>query len=207
MIPYDQIADQLQTGDIVLFQGVSLESRLIEDIDRSRYSHVGIAVRLPGYDGPLLWSSDTIATLKDAVDNRPQAGVHLIGLRETLTFLRNETNSQKKPPYTFARRALTTSRDAGFDQALEAFMRSVDGRAFPSLKKMAEHFIEGSLGIKVSLRTFFCAELAADTYVHLGLLPKSRLINSYSPGTFAQGHGLQLTGGAALGPEQAFSYP
>ena len=110
MIPYDQIADQLQTGDIVLFRGVSLESRLIEDIDRSRYSHVGIAVRLPGYDSPLLWSSDTIATLKDAVDNRPQAGVHLIGLRETLGFLLNETNSQKKPPYTFARRALTTSR-------------------------------------------------------------------------------------------------
>lgn len=207
MVPYEQIADQFQTGDIVLFQGVSLESRLIEDIDRSRYSHVGIAVRLPGYDAPLLWSSDTIATLQDSIDNRPQAGVHLIGLRDTLAYLLNETSTQKKPPYTFTRRALVATRDAGFDQALEAFMHSVDGRAFPSLKKMAEHFLEGSLGIKVSLRTLFCAELAADTYVHLGLLPKSRLVNSYSPGTFSESHGLQLTGGAALGAEQSFSYP
>ena len=207
MTSYDQIANDFQTGDILLFAGVSLESRLIEDIDRSRFSHVGIAVRLPGYDAPLLWSSDTIATLKDPLADKPQAGVHLIDLRDTLAFLLNETTSQKKPPYTFARRALTANRDVKFYQDLQAFMQKIDGRAFPSLAKMAEHFLEGKLGIRVSLRTFFCAELIADTYEHLGLLPTKRLINSYSPGTFAQGHSLHLIGGGALGPEQPFTYP
>jgi hypothetical protein len=204
---YAQIADQFQTGDIVLFEGVSLESRLIEDIDRSRFSHVGIAVRLPGYDAPLLWSSDTIATLKDPLADKPEAGVHLIDLRETLTFLLNETTTQKKPPYTFARRALTADRSVKFYQDLQAFMHTIDGRAFPSLAKMAEHFLEGNLGIRVSLRTFFCAELVADTYEHVGLLSNKRLVNSYSPGTFAQNHSLTLLSGASLGAEQPFSYP
>jgi len=203
---YDQIASTLQTGDILLFDGVSLESRLIEDIDRSRFSHVGMAVRLPGYDAPLLWSSDTIATLKDPLADKAHAGVHLLDLRQTLQFLLEETTREKKPPYSFARRALTATRDLKFYQALEAFMHKIDGRAFPSLAKMAEHFLEGTLGIKVSLRTFFCAELIADTYEHLGLLPTKRLVNSYSPGSFAQEHPLQLID-ARLGPEEPFTYP
>lgn len=45
-VAYSSIKDQLQTGDVILFHGPSAESVLIEKLDKSPFSHVGIVVYL-----------------------------------------------------------------------------------------------------------------------------------------------------------------
>ena len=46
--------DFLQTGDIILFQGRSFLSYLLEYFGRSPYSHVGMIVRNPSFLNPAL---------------------------------------------------------------------------------------------------------------------------------------------------------
>lgn len=41
---YDDIRNQIQNGDVLMYRGRSLESRIIMFVTRSRYSHAGIAV-------------------------------------------------------------------------------------------------------------------------------------------------------------------
>ncbi len=41
---YKDVRDQIRDGDVLLFQGTSLFSRLIRRFTRSRYSHSGLAV-------------------------------------------------------------------------------------------------------------------------------------------------------------------
>ncbi len=90
--------------------------------------------------------------------------------------------------------------------SLENFMRDMDGRAFPPLEQMAEHFIAGKMHIGTDTRAFYCSELATATHVHLGLLPKDTLINSLSPGGFSSSNHLPLQENARTG-QRNLLYP
>ena len=50
MRPYDSIRHQLDSGDLVLFRGDSVYSRIIQRPTRTAWSHVGLVLRLPEYD-------------------------------------------------------------------------------------------------------------------------------------------------------------
>lgn len=53
-LDYQQVRDAIEDGDVLLFQGASLFSRLIRWATRSRYSHSGIA----------LWWNDRLMVLE-----------------------------------------------------------------------------------------------------------------------------------------------
>ena len=204
MTTYSDIKDKIQTGDIFLFHGPGLESELIEVVDGTSFSHVAMGVRLPGHTEPLLWTSDEIVSLTDQIDQGKRGGVHLLDAKSVFEVCMERKYKNNKH-YKFAWRSLeNVARDDAFMKLLETFMREVDGRAFPSLEEMVIHFIEGKLGIETNTRTFFCSELATDTYVHLELLPSDTIINSLSPGDFSSAHKLPLQKGAQLGNEVFF---
>ncbi len=203
MKTWADISNTVDSGDVFLFHGPGLESEIIEDIDHTPFSHVALGVRLPGYEHPLLWTSDEITTLTDQLDHGKRAGVHLLEAKPVFELCMKRSYSNGKH-YRFAWRQLHADRNARFLSALEHFMRDVDGRAFPSLEQMAAHFTEGKLDIATNTRTYYCSELATDTYVHLGLLPADTLINSLSPGDFSSSNHLPLRNGASLDPEIMF---
>ncbi|WP_457674257.1 hypothetical protein [Thiolapillus sp.] len=204
MTTWNDISGNVDSGDIFLFHGPGLESEIIEDVDGTPFSHIALGVRLPGHQHPLLWTSDEITTLTDQLDHGKRSGVHLLDAKSVFELCMKRRYSNGKH-YRFAWRRLHVDRNARFMKALEDFMRDVDGRAFPSLEEMAAQFAEGKLDIGTNTRTFYCSELATDTYVHLGLLPADTLINSLSPGDFSSSNRLPLQSGATLDRELWFT--
>jgi len=205
-LEYSAIKDDLATGDIILFHGPSAESEIIEKIDHSPFSHVGIIVRLEGteHNRPLLWESSEITELTDFETGGKRSGVHLVDLEKVLQHCLNHPSKSGKK-YTFAWRKLDAGQTENLKKNFENFMSQVDGRAFPSLAQMAEHFLEGRMEIKSNMRTYFCSELASDTYMNLNLISKEHPPNYYSPGSFSEEHfELEMLNGAQLDPEKYF---
>lgn len=85
---YEDIRDQLKTGDILLFSGKGGISDGIKFFTRSQYSHVGMVYRL---DDPLdpngtvfCWESTTLSDLADADTGKLTKGVQRVELSERL---------------------------------------------------------------------------------------------------------------------------
>ena len=56
-IAYDDLVPRLRTGDVVVFHGVSLASRVIERVTGSRYSHAAMVYRPDPNEPPMLWET------------------------------------------------------------------------------------------------------------------------------------------------------
>ncbi len=194
---YEDISPFFETGDLLLFHGPGPLSRFIEDCENAPISHAATIIRLPNHDRPLLWTSDELKDIVDVLDGKKHEGVHLLDLQAVL----NITSSRKfhdGQHYTYFWRKLNCDRNEAFMQSLDAFMKSVDDDAFPSLFNMFFHFAEGRLGIATQSKSFFCSELVTATYKSVGLLPADLLKNSLSPGDYYTGHGVDLQNGATL---------
>ncbi len=208
MTTLNTIISELSTGDLILFHGFGIESEIIEFVDDSPYSHVAMVMKIPELsDKPLLWSSDEITTLNDFLNSGLHAGVHLMDLRSVLDLTASRTN-KKNQHYTYSWRKLNYNKNESFMKTLETFMRSVDGRAFPTLEGMAEHYAEGKLGKRANQKTFFCSQLATNTYIHVGIFPNSLIDNSVAPGDFGDNHSSKLPwqNNASLAKEVHFTH-
>ena len=67
MKKYEDIRENLKTGDIVLFSGKGGISHGIKLVTNSKWSHVGMVLRLPdskaAYDGPLGHNEEDLSSL------------------------------------------------------------------------------------------------------------------------------------------------
>lgn len=208
MPSFASIADDLGTGDLILFDGPFLDSREIELIEsvlekshQGFASHVAMIVRLPDCPEPLLWESSLVRTLNDHLTGKPAPGVHLLTARELIQHCGDQE-------YTFACRHLNPRPTDTQEAALARYLTRTDGKRFPSLAAMALHVLAGrALGLPDWTGTFFCAELVAATYIALGLLPAKPVPNRYFPSDFCSANSdkLPLQGGFALSPDQVFT--
>ena len=207
MTTLKDIISELSTGDLILFHGFGIESEIIEFVDDSPYSHVAMVIKMPGIDKPLLWSSDEITTLNDYLNQGLHAGVHLMELQKVLDLTASRTN-KKGEHYTYSWRKLNYPKGDKFMHTLETFMRSVDGRAFPTLDDMALHYAEGKLGKRADQKTFFCSQLATNTYIHLDIFPDSLIDNSVAPGDYGDSNSDKLPwqNNASLAKEVYFTH-
>ena len=62
---YGNIRPTLETGDIVLFSGKGGISTGIKWITNSKWSHVGMVLKLTQFDAVLIWESTTLSDIKD----------------------------------------------------------------------------------------------------------------------------------------------
>ncbi len=192
MTTLKDIISEFATGDLILFHGFGMESEIIEFVDGSPYSHVAMVMKFPQlHDKPLLWSSDEITTLDDYLNKGLHPGVHLMDLQKVLDLTASRTN-KKGEHYTYSWRKLNYPSINDKLALLQKFMRSVDGRAFPTLEGMALHYEEGKKGIRANQKTFFCSQLATNTYIHLGIFPDSLIDNSVAPGDYGDNHWQKL---------------
>ena len=202
-VPYEHLRPGLQTGDLVLFHGLDLESALIEFLEHSQWSHVGMVVRLPCLNYPLLWESTPLHFLTDPLLHQAKSGPRLVSLDDRLRL------SLDRGLYNrFMVGHLQVSRNPDMLSALTRFIAEVHRLSFPGSWEMLKEFLEGRLLNRQpeTRRSFYCAELVAESYMRMGLLPDSPPSNAYLPKDFtAQGH-LPLLQGARLAPSLPFSY-
>lgn len=203
-VPFDDVVDILQTGDLLLFQGENTISREIEIATGSPFSHCAMVIRHSLRDVPMIWQAGPGGIVVDPVEHVKHGGAQLGDLREALALMED-------PKYhdTCFLRRMTVERPEGFDDAALAVVAELDGRPFPSIRDMVEHFVLGKLlHIVTNEKTMFCAELVARTYMGMALLPPAPPANGYAPGAFgAKNRSLRLEKAANLGPEIRIERP
>lgn len=223
---YKSLSGTLKTGDIILFCGGSGISKVIEKLEHTQWSHVGMIV-LPEdikpimecENKPILWQSSPALNIRE-VQNKPgSCGPELVYLDELLSLLKNYH-------YTVAVRRLDAHRTETMLSNLNSFISKVHMEGFPSIRKLAVEFLKATLKEKTThaiikiLRllkqlaglfkkkqteflcckagTFFCSELIAQSYIEMGLLPAYEVAGSYSPKSFSSQGNLVLSNNAHL---------
>jgi hypothetical protein len=185
-ISYHQVKDSLKTGDLLLFHGLGQVSHLIELLEWSYWSHVGMVV-LPkdvGLEGdePLFFESTSSGDgIIDVISGVSQeSGVMLVPLSERISVdLEKDFDNHFKVKYLS--RGLTTEELV----TLKVFVLSVHGNKFPSDEDLLKYYFEGRLrNVPMPGNEMFCSQLVAQTFMSLGFISPDYVANGYSPQDF-----------------------
>ena len=176
-----------QTGDLILFHGTgNLFSWFVEFFTGSQYSHIGIILKNPKFqgvelepaeDGLYLWQSG-ISEYTDAEDNEMKLGVQISPLYKEL----------KNYQGTLYYRKLSLSSDLILDdKKLSEIHSVVHNRPYDlNPKDWVEAFFEKNKGDLKTEKRFWCSALVAYVYIKLGLLPADLNWSFVIPEYFAQ---------------------
>lgn len=207
---FDQIKNDLKTGDIFLAHGDTTIAEFIEIFTDSEYSHSGMVVLAKdigledcGAD-VLLWESTRDTHLKDIITKKNKAdqkyvgGTFLVSLRE-----RMEMDLEKKTDAPFFIRKLNYDRPPEMYSTLKSIIHDKCNAFFPGDILFAKEYIEGKdLNILANTdKDFFCSKLLAFNYQNFGLLDMKKVCNGYSPESFGSKHMNKLLKGAFLDSE------
>ena len=201
------IADTITCGSVLLCSGTAAESRLIEEVDRTDFSHSAMIVRFHGDPKLYLWTADTVDKLEDQIhkeSNLDHPGTHLLVLKDYLAKLDQFYPSPDGSTYRFAAARL---QDVDVDEKkLWSVMYEYDGTPFPPTKQEFLHWVEGQADIDSGMMNSFCAQMVANTYQKMGWLKLNHPPNYYNPGSYAKTEKInaEMTGGARLEPPQYF---
>ena len=195
--PKQSLADvlpQVRTGDIFVFHCDATESRLIDIVTDSWFSHAAMAVVHPDDGQVLIWQTDPGAIVEDPISHTSHAGAQLGDLAAEVEETARTWGDQ---PYW---RSLSWERPAGFDEAVATALVGLDGTKYPSMLGMVIEYLAGRKDIPDTSGTMFCSEMIAATYQRIGLLGTEHPANHYRPKDFSSepGADLPLLGGATL---------
>lgn len=193
MYTYREVRPDIDTGDLVLFSGKGGVSVGIRWVTRSRWSHVGMALRVPEWNIILLWEATPFSNVPDVESGRLRQGVQLTPLSEQL----------KRYEGTAAIRHLHVHRTPEMLSALQNYRKEVKGRPYEQSRlELIRSAWDGPFGAnKEDLSSLFCSELVAEAYQRMGLLPDHPPSNEYTPANFSEKAELNLLRGT-LGPER-----
>ncbi|EGW37142.1 hypothetical protein [Desulfosporosinus sp. OT] len=182
---YDELKTKVNTGDLILFEGEYSISKTIERLEGCPYSHVGMVIRVEGFEDPLFFEATTLTNLEDQVTDNPNktlAGPKIVNLYERLKHYGEDVKPYVPPK--FAYRPLHVDR-AGMTDALLVLHKSYYGIADPKEIQMIWEVILGRwFRIKAKKNNFFCSEWIALAYQALGLINTKYPYNSYMPKDF-----------------------
>jgi hypothetical protein len=203
--PYSQIRSQLGTGDIFFLHGTSAAGVMIEKLEELAhwppFSHVGMVVKdgndlylfdAPGGGDcfPDPYSSDRDNRTYGWPGTPVHAGLRVSVLDDVLAYYITKVDVGG-----FWLRQLTPAVTQDRFEALRRFINRVDGMSFPAGPgKDPDTQMESGLGFSFAAGqdrgslyygTYFCAQLVADAYMHMGLLEMEVFPpNGYSPAAF-----------------------
>ena len=193
---YEEVRPNLKTGDIVLMGGSSIFSRAIRLLTHSKWSHVGMVMKVEEFDTLLLWESTTNGHDVDVQTKKVKRGVQLVPLSKRV---RDHTGN-------LAFRQLSRRLHNEEITNLNQFRHSVrdkpyDFNGFELLKSALD--FGALLTNSEDLSAYFCSELIADTYQELGFLSEDLPSNEYTPNDFSSSakSGLELLGDISLEDE------
>jgi hypothetical protein len=193
--PYSSVRPELATGDLFFLHTTSTAGQWIEwlerDADLPPFSHVGMVIKddanLFFWDAP--GGGDCFPDpYADDPDNRLHGssvhpGCRVSVLDDVLAYYATKVDV----PGFWVRRLKRPVTQEQFI-ALRRFINRVDGLPFPiefGYFELLRNFAAGQRGTTHQFGTYFCSQLVAASYMHMGLLEMdARPPNAYAPGHF-----------------------
>ncbi|MDX1805188.1 MAG: hypothetical protein R3292_14045, partial [Alcanivorax sp.] len=169
--------------------GRGITSTIIRLFTRSRWSHIGMVVLLPGQHGPLVLESTTFSESADITLGRPVPGVALVPLASKL---------RDYPGTVALRRRLGADLDDRQTRLLRRMVKRLLHRPYKNYLLCNARDLCSGFSRRPDQRGWFCSELVAELYRRLGWLPAHIRPSTFVPGHFGSRH-LHLQQGA-LGP-------
>jgi hypothetical protein len=177
-----------------------MADRAIQVATNSPVNHVGMCVAIEDLP-PLMWHAELGRSLPDVWTGDRHRGVQLHDLREAVIVWGAK----------YGQRAWLRQLDPVVTSEMEdAVLRTIarlNGTPFPSTTRLASGWLLGRVPVPgrqgggADPETAFCAQLLAETYRAMGLLPGNRRPDRYDPGSFWSGDHLGLSEGFRLGGE------
>jgi hypothetical protein len=177
--PWDDLVDEMQTGDLILFSGTSSESEWIKLFTLGNYSHSTMIYRPDMSQPPLMWQEAPDGIVTDPHTGTLHGGAQLGDALEATEVI---TNKYLDVPYYVK---LNWERPSTLNQTILEVINGYENRPFGTVLQMALNYAIGHFYDQATDQTsLFCAELVAVTYQALGLLNTSHPPNWYSPNSF-----------------------
>jgi len=203
----DNIASSITCGSVLLCSGTAAESRLIEEVDQTDFSHAAMIIKFHKKNELYVWTADTVDIMDDQIKkekNLKHAGTHLLKLKDYIANLDKLYPSPDGSKYRFA-----VARLKGVianEKKLWEIMYEYDGTPFPPTSEELLHWLAGQFDIDTGMDNSFCAQMVARTYQEMGWLSAENPANHYNPGLFAITEQInkELTGGAQLEEPEYF---
>lgn len=199
-ISLDEAASITRSGDLWLFTGRSIADRAIRAATNSPVNHVAMVLAIDDLP-PLLWHAELGKSIPDVWTGELHRGAQLHRLVDAAS---TWVNRYGQRAYF---RQLDPIATSDMENAALAVVDEFTGRRFPTTPSLMARWLRGRVRRSASLEDVYCAELVAMSYQRMGLLDDRRPVNWYDPGRFWSGDGLELLGGASLGPEIAVADP
>jgi hypothetical protein len=195
---YNDIRDQLRTGDLVLFSGKSAVSNIIKLFSGGKWSHVGMVLIMEEFDRMvLLWESTTLSNIPDIETQTPTKGVQLLPLSQRVATYQGEITVRR------LNKVISDGMYTSLGEARKELSRKPYERSQIELLKVAYDGIGGASSGE-DLSSLFCSELVAEAYQAMGLLPEYPTglpSNEYTPIDFSDRRQLKLLKSYALSAE------
>jgi hypothetical protein len=200
---YAEIRPNLNTGDIVLFDGKGPISVGIKmGCLFSKWSHVGLVIKIddPAFPMVMLYESTTISNIEDAETGVERKGVQLVPLSTRL----------EKYNGNIGIRHLKCSEDDRHElrRSFASTREKFNGRPYEKSKiELVKSAWDGPGGKnQPDTSSLFCSELAAETFQRAGILPGPSMrgymsSNEFTPNNFSTERKLQLMTGYSLSDE------
>lgn len=165
----------LETGDLVLFGGKGWLSGIIRLFTGSRWTHVGMVIRLEGWREPLLLEANSMSDAADCLASKPMPGVTLTRLHERITGYTGEVGVRRR-------------RGQPLSRARQRLVRRLVKRLHlrPYKNFVVSLLMDVMFGIRrgPGYSALFCSELVAELYRRLGWLPRQTRVSLVVPGHF-----------------------
>lgn len=190
-ISWAELMPQLNTGDLLSFAGNAPLDWAIQFVEQAPYTHVGMVIR----EGTNLWFWDAPGggeLFPDPISKNPlQTGARVADLETIVSYYMTSGGEvemwwrQLQPPVTPSQQS-----------SLMTFVGLADGTPFPGTDYtlpppwnlgvgFAASWALGTTAHATVAGTFFCAQLAAQSYMAMGMLPIwPRPANAYDPAAF-----------------------
>ena len=183
-IDLDEVEASARTGDILLFEGRRPELRLMQKVQRSRWSHVGMLIRIPETGELVVWESEPMGSVENVLTEERKSGPQGVPFRSRVL-----SSLEEGVQAAFGYRRLEPPLTDEHHDRLRKFALSVYDLPFPKMPVFLHELFLGRLKIQPKkIKHFFCSQLVAQTYIVLGLLPDDVPINDAWPGHFDDGN-------------------
>jgi hypothetical protein len=199
MTNYEEIRDKIRTGDIILFSGKSAISLSIKLMVQSKWSYIGMALRLPQVDTIFIWEASPLLKLEDAIEGRSYRAVRLVELGDRLNNYRGDISIRHLI-------GIDIDENMEMKKHLINFRKEIRHRPYEKVKLdlMREALGSPLDETRGDFAHFFSSELIAEAYQRIGLLdgpPKGLAANEYTTKDFSEAKELPLLQAASLSIE------